>query len=336
MAWNLTAVAARAGSTLRLRRPWPSSPVPAAASSDVFARVAHRAATEWGAADQKALEVAFDEIGGDAPVLRRAIATGAHVGAVASFAGAWSTLDEAQRSVVRNPLGRTGVGPVALTAVPARQVDATTCGPASLAMMLMMGDPFVALWVVTGRHVGEYVPLEPLVTEIVTREIRTVEERWRSLQRELHREATRWAFGPFPWPRKFGTPPWRIDDAIRFAGLRFRGRLIDDRNPAEVAGFIAHAKAAVADGIPVPLYAGGDSSRGWQSVVPRHVVLLVGREGPGFLVYEPGAGRVVALPDSALHARNAAPHPALGNWSRATWAVLPRSRSRVRSAEPSL
>jgi hypothetical protein len=271
--------------------------------------------------------VAFDEMGDDAPVLRRAIATGAHVAAVASFAGAWSTLDEIQRAVVRNPLGRTGVGPVTFAGVPARQVDGTTCGPAALSLMLMLGDPFVALWVITGRHVGGYVPLEPLVTEVLTREIRTVEERWRSLQREIHREATRWAVGPLPWPKALGTPPWRLDNTIRFAGVRFHGRLVDDRDAVEVGGLIAHASAALADGIPVPLYSGGDSGAGLQAVVPRHVVLLIAREANGFLVFEPSAGRVVSLSDSALHAADTAPQAALGNWTRVNWVVLPRHKS---------
>lgn len=326
MGWNLTAPFARAGTALGIRRPWLQAPSFGLRTDDVFARATARAIERANPADRRALDVAFEEIGADAPVLRRAVATGAHIAAVASFAGAWSTLGERERAVVRNPLGRFAAGPVSLGPVPARQVDGTTCGPAALGMMLMMGDPFVALWVMTGRHVGGYVPLEPLVTEVLSKEIRTVEERWRSLQRELHREATRLALGPFPWPRSLGTPPWRLDNTIRFAGLRFQGRLIDDRNPLEVRGLIVHASAALADGIPVPLYSGGDSAVGLQAVVPRHVVLLVAREPEGFLVYEPGAARVVPLADSALSAGSASRQPALGNWTRVTWAVLPKRR----------
>ncbi len=326
MGWNVTAPVAHATNVLRLRRAWTPEPAFAARTDDIFTRATARALDRASQADRKALEVAFEEIGPDAQVLRRAIATGAHVAAVASFAGAWDTLDETERAAVRQPVGKVGAGPVTLAGVPARQVDGTTCGPASLSMMLMMGDPFVALWVLTGRHVGGYVPLEPLVTEVLTKEIRTVGERWRSLQKELHREATRWALGPFPWPRSLGTPPWRIDNTIRFAGVRFQGRIIDDRDPAEITGLIAHASAALADGIPVPLYSGGDSRAGLQAVIPRHVVLLVGRDAEGFLVYEPGAGKVIPLPDSRLHTPHAGGHAALGNWSRVTWAVLPKKR----------
>jgi hypothetical protein len=279
-----------------------------------------------GAADRKALDAAFDEVGDDAGVLRRALATGAHVGAVASLAGAWETLDERQRAFIRNPLGHAGAGPVKLLGVAAKQVDAKTCGPASLAMMLMMGDPFVALWLATGRRVGEYLPLEPLVTEVVTRDVRTVEERWRSLQHELHREVTRWALGPLPWPRAFGTPPWRLDNAVRFAGLRFHTRMIDDRDHDDLAALFAHAGVALADGIPVPLYVGGDSRRGLAAAIPRHVVLLVGRRAGGFLVYEPGAGAVVAVSDEEIRAAGPSAIPGFGYWSRATCVVLPTRR----------
>lgn len=327
MGWNVTAPIARAGTVLRVRRPWLQAPAFSARTDDVFTRATARALERASAADRKALDVAFEEMGADAPVLRRAVATGAHVAAVASFAGAWSTLDEKERATVRHPVGNRGAGPVSFVNVPAKQVDGTTCGPASLGMMLMMGDPFVALWVLTGRHVGGYVPLEPLVTEVLTKEVRTVSERWRSLQREIHREATRWALGPFPWPRALGTPPWRIDNSIRFAGVRFQGRMIDDRNPLEVNGLIAHASAALADGIPVPLYTGGDSAQGLQAVIPRHVVLVVGRDGDDLLVYEPGAGRVIPMPVARLRASQAGPHPALGHWSRVTWAVVPKRRA---------
>ena len=282
MGWTLSSLTAGVGRRLGLRKPWPLPPAAISGSTDVFARGADKAISGLSPADRKALDVAFDEVGADAPVLRRALATGAHVGAVASLAGAWSTLDESQRAMIRDPVGRHTPGPVTFVGTPARQVDQTTCGPSCMALMLMMGDPFVALWLVTGRSVGAYLPLEPLVTEVVTKDVRTVEERWRSLQRELHREARRWALGPFPWPRMWGTPPWRVDNTVRFASQRFYGKLVDDRRPDEVEDFISLAAAALRDGIPVPLYVGGDSTKGIAAALPRHVVLLVARRDGGF------------------------------------------------------
>jgi hypothetical protein len=324
VAWNLTSGTARVGKATRMRRPW--APPPPRVEGDVFARASARAVAKMGPADRKALDVAFEEVGADAAVLHRALATGAHVSAVASLAGAWETLDERERALVRDPIGRTGAGAVSFLGVRAKQVDSRTCGPASLGLMLMIGDPFVALWLATGRRVGDYLPLEPLVTEVVTSDIRTIEERWRSLQHELHREANRWALGPFPWPRALGTPPWRLDNAIRFAGLRFRTRMIDDTDHDDLAAMFAHASVALADGVPVPLYVGGDSSRGLAATVPRHVVLVVGRETGGFLIFEPGSGAVVLVKDADIRAAGTRAIPGFGHWSRATCIVLPARR----------
>lgn len=307
-----------------MRRRW--MPPPPRIGGDVFTRASARAIAKLGPADRKALDVAFEEIGADAPVLHKALATGAHVSAVASLAGAWETLDERERALVRDPVGRRGAGAVNFLGVRAKQVDARTCGPASLGLMLMIGDPFVGLWLATGRRVGEYLPLEPLVTEVVTKDVRTVEERWRSLQHELHREATRWALGPFPWPRAFGTPPWRLDNAVRFAGLRFHTRMVDDRDHDDLAALFAHASVALADGIPVPLYVGGDSRRGLAAAVPRHVVLAVGREPGAFLIFEPGSGAIVPVKDADIRATGNQALPGFGNWSRATCVVLPALR----------
>jgi len=328
VAWNLTSGAARVASATRMRRRW-SPPATPMGPGDVFDRAAARAAASLSAADRKALDAAFAEIGADAPVLRRALATGAHVRAVASLAAAWATFDDRERAFVRDPLGRRTPGPVRILDVPAVQVDQTTCGAASLGMMLMMGDPFVAAWVATGRHIGDYVPLEPYMAEALSREVRTVEERWRSLQHELHREVRRWALAVAPWPRRFGTPPWRLDDAVRFAGVRFRTRLIDDRSRDDLAAFFAHASVALVDGIPVLLYVGGDIRGGLAAAIPRHVVLVVERLPGGVLVYEPGAGALFEVADEQMRAGGPDPVPGLGWWSRLTCVVLPAARRGV-------
>ncbi|GMA34839.1 hypothetical protein GCM10025876_10430 [Demequina litorisediminis] len=205
------------------------------------------------------------------------------------------------------------------------QVDQTTCGAAVMAMMLMTGDPFVAAWVATGRSLGDHLPSE--CAAALELGARTIEERWQSLQRVLHREATSAALGPLPWPRAYGTPPWRVDNATRFAGLRFRGAMVDDTDGERVAAAVAHASAALRDGIPVPMYTGGDSSGGLDHVVPRHVVLLTARTEAGFEVYEPSSGRVLPLAVDRLLG-GGPKEPALGHWTRVSWMVLPRPRKR--------
>jgi len=289
---------------------------------DVFARVCARRLEAASPADRKALEAALSELGNDAPVVERAIASGAPLDAVAMLAAAWSSLDRHSKALVRDPLTRRDPGPVTWGGATATQVSPTTCGAASMAMMLMMGDPLVALWVATGRRSGAYMPPEVLHAEVRTQALHTVAERWDALQLGIHDEVTRRGLGLAPWPRAYGTPPWRVNNETRFAGLRFRGALVDDSRADEVAALATHARAALADGIPVPLYVSGDSARGLDAVVPRHVVLLVGVDGDGFLVYEPSSG-AVHRHEFVVSGSKAA---ALGNWNRLAWAVLPRAK----------
>src|SRR5690606_8905460 len=54
------------------------------------------------------------------------------------------------------PDGAEGV--VEIGDVPARQADPRSCGAAVLVMLEACGDPFLALWLVTGHVVVEHVP----------------------------------------------------------------------------------------------------------------------------------------------------------------------------------
>lgn len=327
-------LAARTGRALGGRRAFVSEAAAGRAAAlldaapdrpDVFARVCARRLEEASPADRKALETALSEWGNDGPVGERAIATGAPLDAVAILAAAWETLDADAKALVRDPLSRRDPGPVTWGRVTATQVSQTTCGAAAMAMMLMMGDPLVAMWVASGRRGGAYMPPEVLAADVRGGAHHTVADRWAALQLAIHESVTRRALGLVPWPRAYGTPPWRVNNLTRFAGLRFRGVMIDDARADEVGALAAHARAALADGIPVPLYASGDSARGLDSVVPRHVVLLVGVDGDAFLVYEPSSG---ALHRLDLGAVGGGPVAALGNWNRVAWAVLPRVRDK--------
>ncbi|MFV0286190.1 MAG: hypothetical protein ACK5IM_07350 [Demequina sp.] len=293
-------------------------------SDTIFARIHERRLAAASPADRKALEAAVSELGADAAVIARATASGAPLTAVAALAAAWHRLPDTAKDTIRHPAG-AGIGSVRFGAIRAVQVDQTTCGAAVMGMMLMTGDPFVAAWVATGRSLGDHLPSE--CAAALELGARTIEERWQSLQRVLHREATSAALGPLPWPRAYGTPPWRVDNATRFAGLRFRGAMVDDTDGERVAAAVAHASAALRDGIPVPMYTGGDSSGGLDQVVPRHVVLLTARTKAGFEVYEPSSGRVLPLAVDRLLG-GGPKEPALGHWTRVSWMVLPRPRKR--------
>jgi hypothetical protein len=291
----------------------------------VFARVTARRIAAASPADRKALEAALAAVGEHSAVIERAAASGAPVAAVAGLAAQWDGLPEQARAWLAAPLGRSGKGPVRWGPVVGTQVDQTTCGAASLSLMAMMTDPFVALWVATGQSLGSYQPPEVLRAVVEGLPSHTVAERWHALQRATHRASTRWAVGPLPWPRSLGTPPWKADNVARCAGVRLRGLVIDDAKPTDLAAAIAHVRAALRDGIPVPVYVGGDSTVGLDSVVPRHVVLITGYEGDVLHIYEPGSGAVHEVHSADL----SQPHgrlKALGNWSRIVWLVLPTPR----------
>lgn len=334
--WTATDIAAKLADVLGARRRWTSPAAVATAAGlaqrgarthdTVFARVASRRVAAASPADRKALETALAAVGDDRAVIERALASGAPVGAIATLAARWDGLPDPAKTFVRSPLGAGSVGPVAWGNVPARQVDQTTCGAAVMSMLAMVTDPFVALWVATGQTPADHLPPEVLRSEVLHLPAHTVGERWNSLQRATHIATTQGALGPLPWPRALGTPPWRVDNVARCAGVRLRGFVINDNQPSDLAAALAHSAAALRDGIPVPMYTGGDTGGGFDKAIPRHVVLLVGRDGDELRIYEPGSGAVHAVPVAQLsqpHARL----KALGNWNRVVWFVLPTPRS---------
>ncbi|WP_062379937.1 hypothetical protein [Demequina pelophila] len=318
MGWTLTAVAARLGGRLRMPERLADEP---ASSEPLVARAFARALERSSGADAKALLVARDQMGDDARVLDRAVASGAPLSAIAALAAAWDGLDPEPRRIIAEPVPAR-MGPVRWGRVDAVQVDQTTCGAAVMATMLLMGDPFVGLWLATGRTLASYIPPEALHVQAEGLPARTIEDRWHALQRVLHAVTTASAVGPVAWPKSLGTPPWKVDDRTRFAGLRFAGGMVDDSSPEALAPALVHVRRALADGIPVPMFTAGDSRLGIDTVIPRHVVLIVGDTGDGLLVYEPGAGAVLPLLDADLRPGGER-HPALGNWTRAAWLVLP-------------
>ena len=74
-------------------------------------------------ADRKALETALADVGQDAPVIERAIASGAPVAAIAALAASWRGLDPHQRAIIRHPLGAAVPGRVEWQGVHVTQVD---------------------------------------------------------------------------------------------------------------------------------------------------------------------------------------------------------------------
>jgi hypothetical protein len=264
----------------------------------------------------------------------RALASGAPVAALEALAALWPELTPRERSQVAAPLGHARPGPLRVGDAPARQTDETTCGSAVLAMLAAAGDPLLALWLVTGRLVPEYRP--PETHDLAARDLAADDpgDRLAALQHAVKRASTRGALGPLPWPAALGTPPWGAARVARYPGVRWTHLLVDDTDADQLAAVLARADAALAAGVPVPVFTGGDVGMGLATAVPRHVVLLVpGAAGvpavpevadgahPGYAVYEPSRGQVHRVPRAALVAGSR--HPALGGWAHVCWAVLP-------------
>lgn len=172
-----------------------------------------------------------------------------------------------------------------------RQVDATTCGIAALAVVAARAsaDPG---YLTASR------------------------ERVERTQLELHAIAARIGV---PWPQALGTSPWSL--------ARLAGAATGVRYGIVLAGAGARRRidGALVSGRDVLVYTGG-SRVPLSGLIPRHVVVLLAHEGApdSYEVFEPSSGRVyrVAPDDFYSHAESAL--PALGHWRRVLFALVPR------------
>lgn len=284
-------------------------PVP----TDPVAVEATRVRRGLSAADLAALDAWVGERPQAATVLTRTLASWGAPGPVGALALAWDAWDADVRAAVAEPARH-------LVAA-GRQTDATTCGSASLVLLAATGDPLLAAWLVTGRLVGGYRSAELGLAPASALEAlaeRAPAERFGAVQRVVHGRSAANGLGPWPWPLALGTPPWGAARTARFPGVAYRHAVVDDADPAGLAAALRRVSAWVRAGVPVPLYTGGDSSRGWRTAAPRHVVLAVGAVPGGLEVVEPSAGRRLVLEDDST-----GPREALGGWSHLAWVVLP-------------
>lgn len=249
----------------------------------------------------------------------------------------WSGVSDAERRQVASPLdpppsASSAVRSVLLGADPgdvADQVDGTTCGSAVLALLAAAGDPVLAWWLVRGDVLAD--PASPPVPGTVAPGLLAAlahgpsrpAARFDVLQQHLKERSTAHGLGPLPWPGTFGTPPWGAARVARFGRTRYVDRVVDDTARADLADVRSRVDAALARGVPVPLYAGGDTSRGVATALPRHVVLVAARTADGLLsVYEPSGGAVHAVAADDLWSGRQ-PLGALGGWTHVCWALLP-------------
>jgi len=266
------------------------------------------AGTSNGAADGAA--------GGAAEIRRRTLAATGSVAAAEETTQAWTALAADAQAAVLDLAGTM--------ASAARQTDATTCGSAVLTVLAATGDPSLALWLVTGRlgsvRPPELVGAPPGALALLA--IAPAERRFGAVQRVLKRRSTATALFGLPWPAALGTPPWGAARVARFPGVTFHHQPVDDTDRIHLMRVLDAVEQALAAGVPVPLYSGGDSSGGWATATPRHVVLAVGRGPGGLRVFEPGHGRLHTVSRRALAAGDT-PQPGLGGWPHLAWVLLP-------------
>ncbi len=254
----------------------------------------------------------------------RALAAGAPPAAADALLAALPTLSPRERAQVHHPLRLTpGADRLRFGTAAAAQVDGTTCGAAVLVLLAAAGDPTLTYWLVTGGSLAGHRP--ELVADL--EDGPGPAARFGALQESVHRRSTaRELLGLLSWPRSLGTPPWGAARAARFPGVAYRSVPVDDTRPDEVADVLARADRALAHGVPVPLYVGGDLSGGPAAAVPRHVVLLTARTGDDWCVYDPSTGRLHTVPTGRWAPRDPSavePLAAFGGWSHLCWAVLP-------------
>lgn len=137
----------------------------------------------------------------------------------------------------------------------ATQVDGTTCGSAA-----------IALAKASDENSEEAATLAQAKGEV------TLDE-FNALQLAIKADTNRRKAG-VAWPHKYGTPPWGAADVMEFAGYEYFDRMVVDTSLPQSTRVLTHAAQCALRGFPVLLFVGGDSSMGWSTAVPRHVVVL--------------------------------------------------------------
>lgn len=250
------------------------------------------------------------------------------------FTDRWTALARSRLDgVARRGLGRavappdlgvfgSGTGPVRLGGVTVAQPDSVTCAATGLLLLNAACDPRLEMWLAEGTPPAT---LPPEIAGLAPDELTEPDtaRRVALAAAAVHDRATRATLGPFRWPRAYGTPPWGVAREARVPGVVYRHRAVDDRDARLMDEVLTMIVSATTQGIPVPLYSGGDLDGGWQAAVPRHLVLALPTRTPDRLrIYEPGSGRIEPIAPDDLRARTN-PHRALGGWTHLAWSLIP-------------
>lgn len=161
-----------------------------------------------------------------------------------------------------------GAGWAAYREAPVRQTGDTTCGSMTVLMARAITDPVYALYLTTGDS-----------TDSAAAGVSQFEARLAAEELRIHDATNRF------WPQRLGSTPAGVSSELNrhpdALGTRYEPRLATGagRNSA-----LQDAVDAVDREQPVPVLIGNG--------VPKHYVLLVGRDGDDLLFYEPAYAAV--------------------------------------------
>lgn len=161
-----------------------------------------------------------------------------------------------------------GPGWVAYRFSPVQQTDNISCGSMTILMARAMADPLYALYLTTGDS-----------TDRSDASAEHFQARLTAEEHRIHDATNRF------WPKRLGSTPAGVSTELnRHAdalGTRYKSRLVTGTGGKQA---LEDAVKSAGSHQPVPVLIGD-----W---IPRHYILLIGREGSDLLFYEPGYATV--------------------------------------------
>jgi hypothetical protein len=194
--------------------------------------------------------------------LFKAASAGHGYDALRRFANAIRGHDQHWLDTHLSLVDRGDVGTQSRLGIAVRQYEATTCGTTTVIVARAEHDPLYALRLTEDDFDAAFAAERAAVHDETN---------------VVH-------------PQSAGTSPKGVATYLtRYIGVPYRWRLVDDTDRREISRTLREVVGAVDRGVPVPLLIGG--------IVPRHYVLVVGHERGTLLIFEPTAGRTVAVPE---------------------------------------
>lgn len=169
-----------------------------------------------------------------------------------------------------------GPGRVTYRGSPMRQTDDTACGPMTILMARAMADPLYALNFTTADS-----------TDSADASVAQFQARLTAEEHRIHDATNRF------WPQRLGSTPAGVGNELN----RHADALGARYEPHLVTGIIG--KSALRDAVdaadstqPVPVLIGDR--------IPRHYILLIGRDAADLLVYDPARARVSRISEQSF------------------------------------